>query len=116
MIPKKYLHDRSVLLLVSVNVFLTLFLAIWIAIRLSTGHNSYIVQYRSGVGVDAFRSGGVSELIGFIVFGFLTLAANLSLSIRAYRIHKQLSITILGLGVLLLVLAIIVSNALLVLR
>lgn len=116
MIPKKYLHDRQVLLLISVNVFLALFLAVWVAIRLSTGHNSYIVQYRASLGIDAFKTGGISELISFVVFGFIVLAVHLTLSVRVYRIHRQLAVTVLGLGVLLLVLAIIVSNALLVLR
>lgn len=104
------------LLFVSVLVFLTVLLMVLVALRLSTGHNSYIVQYRSSVGINNFTTGSIMGLLDFIVFGFLVLVTHVVLSIRTYHIHRQLSVVILGLGVLLLVLAIIVSNALLVLR
>jgi hypothetical protein len=115
-IPKQYLHDRLILLIVSVNLFLTLLLAILTLLRLDTSHSSYIVQYRSNASINAFRSGSSSELFSFILFGFLVFAFHTLTSIRVYRIHKQLAVTVLGLGTLLLVLAIIISNALLVLR
>jgi hypothetical protein len=55
-------------------------------------------------------------MLSFVAFAGLVLAIHTFLSMKAYRIHRQLAITILSLGVLLLTLAIIVSNALLVLR
>lgn len=115
-IPKQYLHDRLVLLIVSVNLFLTLVLTVLTLVRLDTSHSSYIVQYRSNAAINAFRSGSSSELFSFIIFGFLILVFHTLISIRIYRIHRQLAVTVLGLGTLLLVLAVIVSNALLVLR
>jgi hypothetical protein len=114
--PKQYLHDRLVLLIASINAFLALLLALLTLLRLDTSHSSYIVQYRSGAAVNAFKSGSSSELFSFILFGFLVLAIHTVISLRAYRIHRQLAVTVLALGTLLLVLAIIVSNALLVLR
>lgn len=116
-IPDKYFHDRIVLLLLSTNVFLALASSIFMILRLSTNHgNGYIVQYRSNLGIDAFKTGSVTELLSFVGFALLVLAVHVVLSLRTYRIHRQLSVTILGLGVLLLVLTMIVSNALLVLR
>ena len=115
-IPKQYLKDRLALLLVSINVFLTLLLTSLILLRLDTSHNSYIVQYRSDVVINAFKSGGSIDILSFIFFGLLVLVLNTLISVRAYLIHRQLAIIILGLGTLLLVIAIIVSNALLVLR
>jgi len=115
-IPKQYLHDRLVLLLASVNSFLALLLALLTVLRLDTNHSSYIVQYRSNATINAFKSGSSSELLSFILFGFLVLVIHIIISMRVYRIHRQLAITVLALGTLLLVLAIIVSNALLVLR
>jgi hypothetical protein len=115
-IPKQYLHDRLILLIASVNLFLSLLLALLTFLRLDTSHSSYIVQYRSNASINAFRSGNSSELFSFILFGFLVMALNTLISIRVYRIHKQLSVTVLAMGTLLLVFAIIVSNALLVLR
>jgi hypothetical protein len=115
-IPKPYLRDRLVLLIVSVNVFLMFLLAILTILRLGTGHSSYIIQYRSDVTINAFQSGSSTGLISFIIFGLLVLVFNSLISLRVYLIHRQLAVTVLGLGTLLLVLAIIVSNALLVLR
>jgi hypothetical protein len=115
--PRKYFHDHFVLLLLSIQVFLTLLTTVLVLLRLSSEHGgSYIVQYRSSLGIDAFKTGSITELLSFIVFVFIVLAANLTLSFRSYRIHRQLAIAILSFGLLLLVLAIIVSNALLVLR
>lgn len=115
-IPRHYLHDRFILLIGSINTFLTLLLALTTIFRLDTSHSSYIVQYRSNVAINEFKSGSSTELLSFVLFGVLVLAVHTVLSIRVYRVHRQLAITVLGLGTLLLVLAIIVSNALLVLR
>ena len=116
LIPKQYLHDRLVLLIESANIFLALVLALLTVLRLDTSHSSYIVQYRSNAAINAFKSGSSTELFSFIIFGFLTLIIHTAISLRVYRIHRQLSVTVLALGTLLLVIAIIVSNALLVLR
>lgn len=117
---KKYFHDHLVLLLLSVNVFLVLFVVLFIILRLGAEHStSYIVQCRdcsNPSSTTKFISGGVTDLLAFISMGFLTLAVNVALSIKAYGIHRQFAITILGLGLFLTTLLIIVSNALLVLR
>ncbi len=114
---KKYFHDHLVLLLLSINAFLAVAGSIFILVRLSTSHgSSYIVQYRSTLGVNAFKTGGLSELLGFIVFALLVLVIHGVLSHKAYSIHRQLAIAILGLGLLLLTMTVIISNALLTLR
>lgn len=114
---KKYFHDHLVLLLLSINAFLAIFGSIFMLLRLSTGQGSgYIVQYRSNLGINAFQTGSVIDLLSFVAFAALVLAAHSILSLKAYHVHRQLAIAILGLGILLLVLTIIISNALLVLR
>jgi len=116
-IPTKYLRDRVVLLLLSVNVFLALLTTVFVLLRLSSNHgNGYIVQYRPALGIAAYKSGSVLDLIGFVVFALLIVVVHVVLSIKTYRIHRQLAVAILGLGILLLVLTIIISNALLLLR
>ena len=120
-IPTKYLHDRLVLLLLSTNVFLALASSIFMVLQLSARHTAtdYIVQCRdcsNTAYVNRFTHGSITELLSFILFALIVLAVHTMLSIRTYNIHRQLSITILGMGVLLLVITIIVSNALLVLR
>ena len=115
-IPKQYLRDRFLLLINSVNAFLALLLVILVLARLDTSHSSYIVQYRSNVVIDAFKSGSSIELYSFVAFGVLVLLFHSFISFRVYLIHRQLAAVVLGLGTLLLVVALIVSNALLVLR
>lgn len=116
-IPKKYFHDRLVLLLLSINVFLAFLATVWVLFKLDSGRSAgYIVQYRGSLGISALKTGDASELIGFIGFAVLVLVVHTILSIKAYNIKREVSVVILGFGVLLLVLSIIVSNALLVLR
>jgi hypothetical protein len=118
--PKKYFHDHLVMLLLSVNAFLAIGGSLFILLSLGTSHSSgYIIQCRdcsNAAAVNKFTNGTVISLLGFVVFAALVLAAHTALSFRAYKIHRQLAITILALGVLLLTLTIIVSNSLLVLR
>jgi hypothetical protein len=114
---KKYFHDHFVLLLLSINAFLAIAGSLFILVRLSTSHgNGYIVQYRPSLGINAYQNGSIIELLSFVAFALLVLVVHGLLSLRAYKIHRQLAIVILGLGILLLLLTIIISNALLVLR
>lgn len=116
-IPKNYFHDRMVLLLLSINTFLAIIGSLLILLRLDVGRpEGYIVQYRSDLGLSAFKSGGVSTFISFIIFIALTLVFHTILSMRVYNIRRQLALSVLAMGLMLLLLAIIVSNALLVLR
>jgi hypothetical protein len=115
--PRKYFHDHVVLLLLSIEVFLALLTTVLVLLRLTSEHgNGYIIQYRSSLGINAFKTGSIAEILSFIVFAYAVLLIHISLSLRTYHIQRQLSIAILALGILLLVLTIIVSNALLVLR
>lgn len=116
-IPKKYFQDRTVLLLLSVNTFLALFGSVLILLRLDSGRSDgYIVQYRANLGLDAFKTGGASALLSFILFFGLVLAFHIVLSMRVYNVRRHFSAAILALGLLLLVVGIIVSNSLLELR
>ena len=116
-IPKKYLHDKLALLLVSINVFLAFLCIVLVLLRagLGQGVDGYIVEYRANLGLSAFQKGSILSIFGFVFFAMLTLIFNVLLSIRTYTVRRTLSLAILGLGVLVLLLAIIVSNALLAL-
>lgn len=119
-ISKKFLHDHYILLLLTINVFLFLAVTSFVLVRLSGLHStSYIVQCRNcsdPTATNKYLVGSVTGLLSFIVFSFIVLAINTTLSIRSYNIHRQLAVTILSLGILLQVLTLAVSNALLVLR
>lgn len=116
-IPKKYLHDKFVLLLVSINAFLAFLSVVLILLKAGIGQgvDGYIVQYRANLGLSAFEKDNITPILSFILFVILILVVNVLLSIRAYSLRRMLSLTVLGLGVLILLLSIIVSNALLAL-
>ena len=114
---KRYFHDRVILLLLSVSIFLVLLISALVLLRLDGNRGGgYIIQYRANLGISAFQTGRVSELLAFMVFAPLVAAVHGVLSARIYATSRQFAICFLSLGVLLLVLALIVSNALLVLR
>jgi hypothetical protein len=117
-IPKKYFHDRLVLLLISTNAFLALLTIMLILLRGGLGQSAdgYIVQYRANLGdLSAFEKGDALPIISFMLFAVATLAINVFLSIRTYSLRRTLSLTILALGILISLLTVIVSNALLAL-
>lgn len=117
-IPAKYLHDKLILLLLSANIFLAFLCAVLIFLRLNIGQGAegYIIEYRSNLGISAFRVGGIAGLLSFAGFAVLIASANIVLSIRTYRIRRELALSVLVAGVLLLLLAVVVSNALMVLH
>ncbi len=114
MAEKRYIHDRVILLLLSISTFLVLLGSLLIALRLGGRNNGYIVQYRANLGISAFKTGSAWQLLSFIGFMLVVLVVNTMLSIRAYNIRREYATTILGMGLLLIVMAIVVSNALLV--
>ncbi|MHB1864973.1 MAG: hypothetical protein ACYCPS_02295 [Candidatus Saccharimonadales bacterium] len=119
-ISSKFFRDHYILLLLTINVFLFLVVAVFVIVRLSGLHSSsYIVQCRNcsdPTATNKYLVGGVSGLLSFIVFSLVVLVINITLSLKSYNIHRQLAIAILSLGILLQVLTLAVSNALLVLR
>lgn len=117
MIPQRFFHNRLILFLLSINASLVLLIAILVMLRLDSSRaGGYIVEYRSNLGLSAFKKGGALELFSFILFAVAVFVIHLFLSMKVYGIRHQLSVIIQGLGFLLLVLALIVSNALLILR
>lgn len=115
-IPKKYIHDRLILMIISVNVFLAILSCLMVTYHLTNSSTKqFWIQYRPSLSqVDAYKNGGAQAFIGFIFFSILVLAFHTLMSIKMYPIKRNYAITVLALGTLLLSLAIIVSNALLV--
>lgn len=113
-VPKKYLQDRTILLLLSFNAFLAVITSLLIVLRLDPGRaGSYFIEYRSNLGLDDFKPGSTVDMMSFIVFAVFILAFHVFLSYRVYHVRRHLAITILGMSMLLLTLALIVSNVLL---
>lgn len=117
-IPKRYFHDRMVLLLLSVNIFLALLCSILVLLKLDNGRGTLkLIQYRPELGLGGYTySTSNLTYISFIVFALFVLGFHWALSVRVYSIRRHFSVAVLALSILLLALTIIVSNALVVLR
>lgn len=115
-IPKKYFHDRLILLLLSASTFFALLNAVLILFRLDSSRGTYIVQYRANLGLSAYKAGDSTTFISFVLFGFLILGLQVVLSMRIFNVHRQYAVVVSVLSLLLLILSIVVSNALLTLR
>lgn len=117
MTAKHYFQDRFVLFLLSINLFLTFLACLLILFKIGgVGDNGFFVQYRANLGISAFKTGGIVNILSFIAFAILVLVVHTVLSWKTYVIKRQLALAILALGMPLLLLCIIVSNALLALR
>ncbi len=115
-IPKKFFHDKGVLLLLTVNAFLTLLTTAFILWRFDANRTEgYFVQYRANLGLNAYQVGGYGTFVMFIAFAVLITAFHLFLAMKIYNVRRQLAVIIMGFGTLLLLLGLVVSNALLVL-
>lgn len=116
-VPKNYFQDRLVVLLLTINTFLAVFVSILTIIRLRGGNSEGLVgQYHSNLGLSAFQPGTKGTFIGFIIFAVMVLVLHTVLSIRTYQRRREYSIVILWMGLVLLLLLLIVTNALSVLQ
>jgi len=118
-VQKKYFYDKLVLVLLSALVFLTVILTFSIVLRLGSGQgiSDYYIEYRQGPSHSArgdfSPTGDVWAMLNFIWFALITLVFSFVLSLKAFRIKREISVVVLALGVLLVLLACIVSNVLL---
>lgn len=103
-IPKNYFHDRGLLLVLSLNVFLAFSTLVLLVFRLSGSHSIPYIAYRQNqFGNSVYTAANSSwQLLIFGVFALLVLGLNMLLSMRMYRIHRQLSVVVLVMGTILL--------------
>jgi len=113
---RTFFHDRLVLLLLTINSFLLALITATILLRLGDTSEGYIIQYRSNLGLDAFKVGGAKDILSFIPFAMVVFVFQLVVGTRMYHIRRRISHIILLLTSLLLFLTLIVSYALLGLR
>lgn len=114
--PKNFFHNRLILLILSVSLFVTVLNTFLTLFRLDSNRGSYIIQYRGNLGLGAYKAGDSSTFIAFILFGIMIFIFQILLSMRIYKIRQKYAIAVLSLGLLLLILTAIVSNSLLALR
>ena len=114
-VPKKYIHDRVILLLISINAYLTIAGVISVLFGLGDASSStFTVQYRANLGLGAFVDGNATTFILFMFFMVFVMVFNTVLSIRVFHVRRGFSVALLAMATLLLVLTIVVSRSLLV--
>lgn len=114
LVPKKYLHDRTVLTLLSVSLALVVLTIMDVSLRLSQTTGDFIAQCRDCQEyIPTFTSGGLLDIVAFVVFGVLVFAGSVIMSARTYRIHRQLSVIVILLNIILLLFNLRVVDALL---
>lgn len=114
--PKKYFHDRFVLLMLTVNVFLTFLTIATTLLRLGDTSNNYIQSYRANLGLNAYSAGGVEQAVSYVIFALIIFGGQLFLSLKLHSVRKAVSWLVMLFAALLLLLSLIISNALLGLR
>ncbi len=114
--PKRFIHDRLVLLLLTANTFFTILTSVLILLRVGASRNEgYIIQYRPSLGLSRYIKGDKSDIFSFALFCIVVLVLHTYLSIRVYHIRRHLSLVILAMGLLLILLALVISYSLLLL-
>lgn len=112
-IPKSYFQDRLILLILSINTFLALALAITSLLSINDSSAGFIKEFRSDLGLDGYKAGGVLDIVAFAAFSAILYAFQLVSSIKIYHIRRHLSLIILLLAMIVYIFALMVINALL---
>ncbi|MDQ2973697.1 MAG: hypothetical protein M3Q79_04450 [bacterium] len=114
-IHKNYINDKTVLSLLVVNItlFIVVCLSILLRVNSSVGE-TFIVQYRANLGALQLKSGPMSEIRLFMLFSLMMLVVSTALSIRIYNLRRSAAIMLLGATPFLLLLALAVSDRLIV--
>ncbi len=115
--PKRYIHDRLVLLLLTTNAFFAILTSILILLKLDSSRaDSYIVQYRPTLGLGGYVKGDTAGVVSMVVFVLFVFVFHAFLSNKVYPIRRHFALVILGMGLLLILMTLVISNALLLLR
>ena len=116
-LPKKYLHDRIILLMITIISVLLVVGVSWVLIRFDPSKNpTTIVAYRPNITGSSYQSGKPIDIYSLALFMLLTAAGSVALSARIYSVRKSLSMFILASSVFLLIISTIVANALISLQ
>ena len=115
--PKKYIHDRLVLLLLTANTFFAVLTSMLVVLRLDNERSEvYLLQFRPNLGLSGYIYTKGPGMLSFAIFALFVLVFHIVLSIKVYNIRRLFSIIVLSMGLLLILLSLVISNALLLQR
>lgn len=116
-LPKKYLHDRAVLLLLAGLASLVVVGVGLVLLTFDSSKNpAVIAEYRQNLSGSGYVSGKPIDIYILAGFIFMNGLVGMILSARAYHLHRYLSLIILAATVFIGLLSIIVANALISLQ
>ena len=116
-IPKKFLHDRVVLLLMTVIAVLVVVGVSIVLLRFDVSRNpTTVVAYRPNVSGTQYLSGKPIDIYSLAFFMILTAVAGVILGALVYNLRRSIAIFILASASFLLILSAIVANALISLQ
>ncbi len=116
-LPKKFLHDRLVLLFVTLLAVLLVIGVSLVLLRFDLSKNpTTIVAYRPNVSGASYQSGKPIDIYSMAVFMAVTAIGAVILSARTYMLKRHLSLFILASSTFLLILSTIVANSLISLQ
>ncbi|HVS78723.1 MAG TPA: hypothetical protein VHD84_00310 [Candidatus Saccharimonadales bacterium] len=112
-VPKKFLHDRVVLLLITVIALLVVIGVSLVLLRFDVSRNpTTIVAYRPNVTGTQYLSGKPVDIYSLAIFMIFTSLAAIAISSRVYAAKKPAALFMLSSTVFLLILSTIVANSL----
>lgn len=112
-IPRKFLQDRLVLLLITVMAILVVIGVSVVLLRFDVSRNpTTIVAYRPNVTGTQYLSGKPIDIYSLAVFMLMTSAAAIVISSRIYVAKRPAAVFVLSSTIFLLILSTIVANSL----
>ena len=110
---KKFLHDRLVLLLITLLSVLTVIGVSVVLLRFDPSRNpTTIVAYRPNVSGTIYQSGRSIDIYSMAVFMLFLAVVSVFLSAKTYEVRRFVAVFILSSAVFLLILSTIVANSL----
>jgi hypothetical protein len=112
-IPKKFLHDRLVLLLITLMAVLVVVGVSVVLLRFDVSRNPItIVAYRPNISGTQYISGKPIDIYSLAVFMLMTSAAAVLISSRIYIAKRYAALFLLSSTIFLLILSTVVANSL----
>ncbi len=116
-VPKKYLHDRLVLALITALSVVTVIGLSIVFLRFDISTNpTTIAAYRPSISGSSQISGKPIDIYAMALFMGITAAGAVVLSARVYPARREISLFLLSGALFLLILAAIVANSLISLQ
>ena len=108
--PRKFLHNRTVLLLITLISLVVVIGVSTVLLRFDASKNpTTTVAYRPSIVGSQYQSGKPIDIYSMAVYMIITAVAGVFLSARIYAVRRYLSIFMLSSTALLIILAIRVS-------